>query len=45
MIIDQPGEITDKILFLGRHESNVYLLNGGDEYIIIGGDSILCQSE
>lgn len=40
MLIDQPGEITDRIIFLGRNESNVYLLKGDGEYAIIGGGMI-----
>lgn len=40
MLIDQPGEITDRIIFLGRNESNVYLLKGDGEYAIIGGGLI-----
>ncbi len=34
------GRITDSIYMLGRKESNVYLLNGGDECAIIGGGMI-----
>jgi 2-aminobenzoylacetyl-CoA thioesterase len=45
MIIDQPGEITEKILFLGRNESNVYLLKGEGEYTIIGGGMIHIVSD
>ena len=36
MWIKEPGWITDRILFLGREESCVYLI-GEDEYTIIGG--------
>jgi glyoxylase-like metal-dependent hydrolase (beta-lactamase superfamily II) len=45
MIIDQPGAITDRILFLGRNESNVYLLKGGYEYILVGGGMIHIVSD
>jgi glyoxylase-like metal-dependent hydrolase (beta-lactamase superfamily II) len=37
MIIDQPGHVTDRIILLGRKESCIYLLDGGDEYAILGG--------
>ena len=37
MILDRPGKITEKITLLGRPESCVYLLDGGNEYCILGG--------
>lgn len=37
MFIDKPGKVTERILFLGRRESCVYLLKGKDEYALIGG--------
>ncbi len=37
MITDQPGHVTARIILLGRKESCVYLLDGGDEYAILGG--------
>lgn len=39
MRITQPGWITDRILLLGRQESNMYLLKGS-EYTIVGGGMI-----
>jgi len=40
MIITTPGNITDRIIMLGKKESNVYILKGEDEYAIIGGGMI-----
>ncbi len=40
MIISKPGKITERIVLLGREESNVYLLDGGTEYALIGGGMI-----
>lgn len=37
MIIDKPGKITDRITFLGKTQSCIYLLEDGGEYTIIGG--------
>jgi len=37
LIIEEPGYVTDRILLLGRRESCVYLLKGGNEYAILGG--------
>jgi len=37
MIIETPGFVTDRILFLGRKESCVYLLKGAEEYTLLGG--------
>jgi len=40
MIIDQPGNVTDKIVLLGRRESCVYLLKGQNEYVLLGGGMV-----
>lgn len=40
MLIDQPGNVTDKIVLLGRKESCVYLLKGKNEYAILGGGMV-----
>lgn len=37
MIIEKPGFVTDRILFLGRKESCVYLLKGSEEFTLLGG--------
>lgn len=37
MRITAPGRITERILFLGRTESCLYLVDGGGEYALIGG--------
>jgi glyoxylase-like metal-dependent hydrolase (beta-lactamase superfamily II) len=37
MIIEKPGFVTDRILFLGRKESCVYVLKGSEEYALLGG--------
>ena len=37
MIIDQPGNVTERILLLGQKASCVYLLKGNSEYAILGG--------
>ena len=37
MIIEEPGFVTDRILFLGRKESCVYLLKGAEEFALLGG--------
>lgn len=37
MIIQEPGRVTERITFLGRRESCVYLLDGTDELAILGG--------
>ncbi|HOO38381.1 MAG TPA: MBL fold metallo-hydrolase [Deltaproteobacteria bacterium] len=37
MIIDRPGTITERITFLGKRESCIYLLGDSDEYTILGG--------
>ncbi|MCP4023260.1 MAG: MBL fold metallo-hydrolase [Desulfobacteraceae bacterium] len=40
MIINPPGIVTDRILLLGKEESNVYLVGSKNEYILVGGGSI-----
>jgi len=40
MIIDQPGNVTAKIVLLGRRESCVYLLKGRNEYALLGGGMV-----
>ncbi len=37
MIITQPGVVTPRITFLGRYESCVYLVQGKDESVLLGG--------
>jgi glyoxylase-like metal-dependent hydrolase (beta-lactamase superfamily II) len=37
MRIEQPGVVNDRITLLGRNESCVYLVDGKDEYAILGG--------
>ena len=37
MIIEKPGFVTERILFLGRKESCVYLLKGSEEFALLGG--------
>jgi len=37
LIIEEPGYVTERILLLGRRESCVYLLEGDNEYAILGG--------
>jgi glyoxylase-like metal-dependent hydrolase (beta-lactamase superfamily II) len=44
MRIARPGWITDRILLLGKEESNVYLLKGS-EYTIVGGGMITIVPE
>ncbi|MCP4750747.1 MAG: MBL fold metallo-hydrolase [Proteobacteria bacterium] len=40
MIINQAGKVTDRIVMLGRTESVVYILKGGDEYALVGGGMV-----
>ena len=40
MVINQPGNVTDKIVLLGRRESCVYLLKGQNEYALLGGGMV-----
>lgn len=44
MRISKPGRITDRILLLGKEESNVYLLKG-EEHTIVGGGMITIVPE
>ena len=37
MIIDHPGNVTERILLLGGKASCIYLLKGDGEYAILGG--------
>ncbi len=37
MIVQKPGKVTDRITLLGRKESNVYHLDGGEKAVLIGG--------
>jgi 2-aminobenzoylacetyl-CoA thioesterase len=37
MIIQEPGRVTERITLLGRKESCIYLLDGGSEYVMLGG--------
>ncbi len=37
MRVEQPGPVTPKITLTGRNESCVYLIDGGDEYALLGG--------
>ncbi len=37
MRVEQPGPVTRRITLLGRNESCVYLVDGDDEYAILGG--------
>jgi glyoxylase-like metal-dependent hydrolase (beta-lactamase superfamily II) len=37
MVITEPGRITDRITFLGSFNCCVYLLDGGEEAMLIGG--------
>ena len=37
MLISEPGKVTERITFLGRYESCVYVVDGGDESVLIGG--------
>ena len=36
-MITEPGKITERITFLGRFDSCVYVVDGGDESALIGG--------
>ena len=37
MRIPKPGKVVDRLWYLGHEESGIYLLDGGDEAIIISG--------
>jgi len=36
-MITKPGKITERIIFLGKFESCVYVVDGGKESVLIGG--------
>ncbi len=36
-MITEPSKITDRITFLGKSDSCVYVVDGGDESVLIGG--------
>lgn len=40
MIVQTPGNVTERIILLGRKESNVYLLDGGTELVLLGGGMV-----
>jgi len=40
MIIEHPGKVTERIVLLGQKESCVYLLDGKEEYAIVGGGMV-----
>lgn len=40
MIIEKPGKVTERILMLGRRESCVYLLEGKEEHVLLGGGMV-----
>ncbi|MFO8033337.1 MAG: MBL fold metallo-hydrolase [Desulfohalobiaceae bacterium] len=40
MIIDQPGKVSERILLLGSRESCVYLVQGEQEHLLLGGGMI-----
>ena len=44
MWIGEPGEVTDRIDFLGTHEICIYLLKGKEAMIISGGMSYIAPS-
>ena len=37
MVITEPGKVTDRITLLGSLESCVYIVDGGDECMLLGG--------
>ncbi len=45
MRFEKKARITDSIYLLGKRESNVYLIDGGDECAIIGGGIIYIAPE
>ena len=45
MIINKPGNVTDRIVLLGRNESSVYILKGKDEYALLGGGMVCIVPE
>lgn len=40
MIFTTPGKVSDRIWLLGRKESTIYLLKGGDDYALVGGGMV-----
>lgn len=40
MITQEPGKVTERIILLGRRESNVYVLDGGTEVFLVGGGMV-----
>ncbi|QTA88650.1 Beta-lactamase domain-containing protein [Desulfonema magnum] len=40
VVINKPGNVTDRIILLGRNESSVYILKGKDEYALLGGGMV-----
>jgi 2-aminobenzoylacetyl-CoA thioesterase len=40
MIVQKPGKVTDRITLLGRRESCIYHLDGGDEAVLLGGGMV-----
>ncbi|MBW2087041.1 MAG: MBL fold metallo-hydrolase, partial [Deltaproteobacteria bacterium] len=45
MRITEPGRVTDRIFFLGRTESCIYLVDGGEENALIGGGMVYAAFE
>ncbi|MBU2499386.1 MAG: MBL fold metallo-hydrolase [Proteobacteria bacterium] len=37
MVISEPGKVTERITFLGRRDSCLYLVDGGGESVLVGG--------
>ena len=40
MVIQEPGTVTERITLLGLRESCVYLLDGREEYALLGGGMV-----
>jgi len=40
MVIQEPGIVTERITLLGLRESCIYLLDGRDEYALLGGGMV-----
>ncbi|MEN6472747.1 MAG: MBL fold metallo-hydrolase [Syntrophaceae bacterium] len=40
MVIQEPGKVTERITLLGLRESCVYLLDGRDEFALLGGGMV-----
>ncbi|MFC1798776.1 MBL fold metallo-hydrolase [Thermodesulfobacteriota bacterium] len=45
MVVDQPGNVSARIRLLGRKDSCVYLLDGKDEYALLGGGMVTIVPE